>query len=225
MPRALALLSVNGVNVEPGQTAFTRTPYGASSAANARVRPKIAALVASYCPIPFRPTTPNTDDMLTMLAPLALRSTERAAWQQFATPRIFVAIIRCHDSSGASASGKYSRIAALLTSTFSPPNSTTVLETASLVCSRLDTSAVRGKICAEGILREIRAASSSPFFLSTSTSATLAPSRQKRFAVVAPIPFAPPVIIAILPFSRPAISLYAGGLLNRLPILQTRALE
>ena len=143
-----------------------------------------------------------------MLATPALRSAGMAAWQQFATPRIFVAIIRCHDSSGASANGKYSRNAALLTSTSSPPNSATARETASFVCSRLDTSAMIGKIRDERISWESCAACSSTFFLSISTSATLAPSRQKRRAVAAPIPLPPPVIIAIFPSSRPAINFF-----------------
>src|SRR5215468_5393334 len=43
------------------------------------------------------------------------------------------------------------------------------------------------------------------FFCQYRFSATLAPSRQKRRAVAAPIPLPPPVIIAILPSSRPAI--------------------
>ena len=82
-----------------------------------------------------------------MLAPRALRSAGRTAWQQFATPTILVAMIRFHDSSVASANEKYSRTAALLMSASNLPNSVSVRTTASLICSRLDTSALIGRMC------------------------------------------------------------------------------
>jgi hypothetical protein len=46
------ILMPDGVKIGPGPTAFTRMPSGEWSAASARVKPAIAALVVSYCRLP-----------------------------------------------------------------------------------------------------------------------------------------------------------------------------
>src|SRR6185503_13364951 len=121
MPRAPARPAVHGVNVEPGQTAFTRIPCGASSQARTRVMARMAALVASYCPMFERPLSAKAEDTLTMLPPLLLRRKGKVARQQLASPRMLVCRIFDQLSEEASAIDPYARLAALLIRISIPP--------------------------------------------------------------------------------------------------------
>src|SRR6201996_3063849 len=81
-PAAAMRRSWNGVKIGPGPTAFTRMPSAEWSAASARVRPAIAALVVSYCRLPPPATTERTDAVLTMAPPLLRRINGIAALAQ-----------------------------------------------------------------------------------------------------------------------------------------------
>src|SRR5258706_16303294 len=62
-----------GESTSPGHTALTRTPTGASSNANARVRLVTPPFDAQYTAAPALPCTPASDDMLTMQPRVAVR--------------------------------------------------------------------------------------------------------------------------------------------------------
>src|SRR5262245_35282080 len=103
MPRAAARPAVQGVSVEPGQTALTRMPCAASSHASTRVMARIAALVASYWPILDRPVSANAEDTITILPFRLLRRYGSAVRQQLARPVMLVCRIASQLSGVASA--------------------------------------------------------------------------------------------------------------------------
>ena len=59
------------VSMQPGATALTRIPEGASSSARERVIPTIAVLVQAYATSQLAPRSPQMEEMLTMQPCLA----------------------------------------------------------------------------------------------------------------------------------------------------------
>src|SRR3954466_10153616 len=99
-----------------------------------------------------------------------------------------------------------------------PPSASSAWATTSAACSASLTSAVKVSQCARG--RDLRSAPAvfASAFASASTSMTPAPSLQKTCAVAAPMPAAPPVMIATLPSRRftPASIGFRAGLADHL---------
>lgn len=60
------------VSTAPGQTAFTRIPFSASSSAATRVSPTMACLVAAYAPTYAIPVSPVKDAVFTIVPPCGL---------------------------------------------------------------------------------------------------------------------------------------------------------
>src|SRR5215207_6713437 len=92
-PSAAARRAWNGVNVAPGQTAFTRTPCSVSSNARVRVMETMPAFVTSYCPMTARGLKAWVEDTLTMLP----RPEARSARQRLATQIGVAQKVDCDD--------------------------------------------------------------------------------------------------------------------------------
>src|SRR5581483_208689 len=157
-------------------------PWRASSTASARVKPSTAALVVSYWPMPARPSTPKTDETLTMVPSAAARRRASAAFAQNAVASTLTSTMRRQSSAVASASVAYTRMPATLTSACSAPKRATAVSTAR------------------------RASASSATSAPTSTSTTAPSSSAKSRAVASPMPPPPPVTRATRPLMRPGIA-------------------
>src|SRR5688572_5817169 len=181
-------------------------PCGASSTASARVSPSTAAFVVSYCPMPARPSTPNTEETLTIVPRPAVRSRGMAAFAQNAVPSTLTSTMRAQSSAVASASGVYTRMPATLTRAWSAPRRPTVSSTARRASASRATSAASGSTCAPGTAAVMPAAAASAAAPSTSTSATAPPSSANSRAVASPMPPPPPVTRATRPVMRPGMA-------------------
>ena len=205
MPRASARPHVHGVQVEPGQTALTRMPCGASSHASTRVKASTAALLASYAPMLARPASANTEETLTMLPLPDLRKCGNAARAHIASPVTLVCRIVAQLSGVASASGPNARAAALLTRMSSAPSSAASSAVAAVISSGLAISAHRQQITAPGISAARSAAALPSVARSLSIIPSRAPSRANNLAAAYPMPRAAPVMIAAFCESRPGM--------------------
>src|SRR5258708_20896753 len=114
--------SVIAVRMIPGDTAFTRTPSGASSSAMHRVNCSTAALLAAYALRLGQVYFAQIEPTLTIDPPPALWTRGDAALQQRNTPDRFVEIVSSQVSSSSSASDLRGKIPAELTTTWSEPS-------------------------------------------------------------------------------------------------------
>ena len=150
-----------------------------------------------------RPTRPAVDEMFTIEPPPALRISGIAYLVPRKTPVALTDITSFHSSRVVSSIGTVRYIPALFTRTSSFPNLWAARATAFFQSSSLLTSSFTKRarppasFTSASILR--------PSSTSTSPMTTLAPSLAKSLASAAPIPRAPPLMIATLPPSLIAI--------------------
>ena len=116
------------VRTYPGATAFTRTPSGAHSAARDRVRwctPAFEALYAG-CHCGRLTIAADIDPTLTITPPPASTMCRPNTWQPFHTPVRLTVITSSHSSGVTSRAGRWMHVPALLTSTSTRPNASTI---------------------------------------------------------------------------------------------------
>src|SRR5689334_24449302 len=95
---AATVRSTHGLATVPGDTQFTRIPYGSSSTAIARVSASTAPFDAEYTARSTRPTDATTEQVLTTAPRRASRITGSTARDMFPTPNTFTANTRAHSS-------------------------------------------------------------------------------------------------------------------------------
>ena len=125
-----------GVSTEPGHTAFTRTPYGASSIAIARTSAPSAPLPAVYAATFACVATACTDDTTTIAPFPERRRCGRAARAARKTPLTFTANTSSQVFSSVSATVPYRWIPAEVTSTSSRPKASTAFSAARATAGR-----------------------------------------------------------------------------------------
>src|SRR5262245_20184430 len=136
---------------------------------------------------------------LTMRPPPCARMRGVTARAQFHTPLTLTAMTRSHSASGISSKGwglSAAKMAALLTSTSMRPKRATAAST--MVATEADTLTSVDTPSTRSAAPSLSAAATGS---TTSATTTRAPSARNRFAYCRPMPAAPPLITATLPWS------------------------
>src|SRR6516162_722085 len=209
--------------ISPGCTEFTRMLSRPCCTAAALVKVRTAPFEALYPTWTWSwPVMPEIDEMLTIDPPPAAFMTGIANFMPRKTPRALTAISRSHAAVSNRSSTALPESPASLTRMSSRLNSARVASTAARHSASFVTSR-RRKIAAP-FACVISPTTFLPSSSSISATATLAPSRAKIRAMLAPMPEAPPVISATLSSSLirplPWFALNDGDLVPQLPAEQ-----
>src|SRR4029453_8974715 len=188
------LLRTMSVSTVPGARALTRMPSAANSAAIVRVICRSAALAATYIDtnVPWV-NAPALITLTTAACPLA-RRWGSASCTRNTGPRRLASNDFAHASAVIEPSGRASALAALFTTTSTPPNAATVVPTSAARPSRSPTWV--GTASAVPPAAAISVAPASQASALRLATTTLAPMAARPLATARPIPRLPPVTMA-----------------------------